>query len=293
MYQPSFGHFLGPLPFPERLLWSLPFRTNKRRGIDLGYWITIYYADCDKTINKSVHKAVEACTGMTVPNTTYGNYVVMSGSSRRGAAEHSDMTLTDFWYTLDFFSTYFDDTIHDIPSQNLVRALKICSPLEHELYGRETFASVWVDRDFNGSMSNVSDLSMALIGFEIRVCQVRETEMERQSDAETEGGNWENPYAKVLMLDIDPFAERWSKSDNWNTRGSAILLREDHQDLDTELVEVMCGYCVEVLQPLFERSRNGEVSRSEVFAEISKEKLIAWMNEGDGRREGGQTIIGT
>lgn len=49
---------------------------------------------------------------------------------------------------------------------------------------------------------------MALIGFEIRVCQVRETEMERQSDAEAEGGNWENPYAKALMLEIDPFVER-------------------------------------------------------------------------------------
>jgi hypothetical protein len=256
--------------------------------------MTIYYADYDKTINKSVHKAVEACIGMTVPKSTYGNYVVMSGPSRCGAAEHSDMTLMDFRYTLDFFSTYFDETIHDIPSQNSVRALKICSPLEHELYGRETFASVWVDRDFNGSTSDVSDLSMALIGFEIRVCQVRETEMERQSDAEAEGGNWENPYAKALMLEIDPFAERWGKSDNWNTRGSAILLRENRQDLDTKLVEVMCRYCVKVLQPLFERSRNGEVSRSEVLAEISKKKLTAWMNkEGDGQREGGQTTIET
>jgi len=118
--------------------------------------------------------------------------------------------------------------------------------------------------------------------------------MERQSDAEAESGSWENAYAKALMLDIDPFAERWGKSGNWDTRGSAILLREDRQDLDTELVEVMCRYCVEVLQPLFERSRNGEVSRSEVLAEISKGKLTAWMNkEGDGRREDGQTIIGT
>jgi hypothetical protein len=114
--------------------------------------MTIYYADCDKTINKSVYKAVEACIGMTVPKSTYGNYVVMSGPSCCGAAEHSNMTLMDFRYTLDFFSTYFDDTIHDIPSQNSVRALKICSPLEHELYGRKTFASVWVDRDFNGTL---------------------------------------------------------------------------------------------------------------------------------------------
>lgn len=71
-------------------------------------------------------------------------------------------------------------------------------------------------------------------------------------------------------------------------------MRGDRQNLDTELVEVMCWYCVEVLQPLFEKSRNGEVSRSEVLAEISKEKLTAWVNkEGDRRREGGQTIIRT
>jgi hypothetical protein len=265
------------------LLWTLPFTTNKRRGVNLGYDITIYYPDYDEIINKSVYRAVEACQGMTIPTTMHGNYVAVSGPPLCSVTEHSDMTLADFRHTLDFFSTYFDDTIREMPSASSVPALKISSPLERILYGRETFTSVWVDRDFP-STSKVSDLSVVLLGYEIRVCQVRETETERQSDVEAEGSDWDNPYAKVLMFNIDPSGELWGKVENWNTKGSTILLREDCRNLDTELVEMMCRYCVDVLQPLFDKSLKTEVPRSKVLSEISQGRMSAWMRrEKEGR----------
>jgi hypothetical protein len=280
IYHPYFDHFLGP---QHMLLWTLPFTTNNRRGVDLGYHITIYYPDYDEIINKSVHRAVTACHGMTVPTVMHGNMVAVSGPPLRSVTEHSDMTLADFRHTLDFFSTYFDDTIRETPNAHYVLALKVSSPLERMLYGRETFTSVWVDRYFV-STSSVSRLSALLLGYEIRVCHVSDAEMERQSDTETEGSDWDNPYAKVLMFNIDPSGEGWGKGENWTRKGGAILMREDGQGLDTELAEMMCRYCVDVLQPLFDKSLKGEASCSEVFSEISQERMNGWM-----RREGGQS----
>lgn len=49
IYRPYFDHFLGPR---HMLLWTLPFTTNKRRGANLGYYITLYYPDYDEIINK-------------------------------------------------------------------------------------------------------------------------------------------------------------------------------------------------------------------------------------------------
>jgi hypothetical protein len=272
MYRPFFDHFLGS---QHMLHWTIPFTTNKRRGVDLGYCITIYYPDYDENINKSLYRAVVACQGMTLPTPACGDLVAVCGSPLRSSREHSDMTLTDFRHTIDYFSTYFDDTIHEMPSAGSATALKISSPLERLLYGRETFSSVWVDKEFV-STSFVSELSLALLGYNVRVCQVNETEMERQSGVEAEGSGWDNPYAKVLTVDVDPSGESWGKVRNW-TKGSTILLRQDGQDLDTGLAEKMCRYCVDVLRPLFDKLLKGEVSRSTVLSEISQERMGTWM----------------
>ncbi|KID94863.1 hypothetical protein MAJ_09162, partial [Metarhizium majus ARSEF 297] len=218
-----------------------------------------------------------------------GNYVAVSGPPLGGFEEHSDMTPVDFRHTLDFFSTYFDDTIRATPTSRSLRVLKISSPLEHILYGLETFTPAWVARDYT-STSDISDLAVVLLGYDIRVCQVRDSELERQSDVAAEGSNWDNPYTRVLMVDIHPSANSWGGVKNWHTKGSAILLREDRHDLDTELMEMMCRYCVEVLQPLFERCLKGEVSRSIVQMEMSQEKMSAWIKrqEGQSGREDGK-----
>jgi hypothetical protein len=191
-------------------LGTLPFSINKRRSIDLGYSIAVYYPDYSESVNKCMHRAVEACPGMTVPTTLHGTYVVVHGRPSRHVAEHADMSLADFRHTLDFFSTYFDDTVYDSPNAHSVQALKISSPLEYKLYGRATFTSVWVDREFISGERTASDLALRLLGFEVWVCPVKETEMERQGaghvhvrDAEDKGGGWENAYVRVLTRKMD------------------------------------------------------------------------------------------
>ncbi|KAK3302829.1 uncharacterized protein B0T15DRAFT_257140 [Chaetomium strumarium] len=273
-----FDHFLGPL-LSDSLSWTLPVKVNKRRGFELGHLMTIYYADYDEFLNRSAHRTVEACVGMTVPTTLEGHYVVLSGPPLGGANEHGDMTLADFRHILDFWSVYYDETIYSTPRECYPQGLKICSPLERRLYGHEMFTLVWVESKYGWcSTSTISSLSVALVGFAVRVCAVRETEAERQSNTDVEGGDWKNPYAEALLIEIDPSSGEWGKSNsNSIDTGSAVLLREDKQDLDAELAEWMCRYCVGDLQPLFERCLRGEVSRSEVLAAISQESFTGWV----------------
>jgi hypothetical protein len=276
MYHPNFDHILGE---QHMLHWTLPFTTNDRRSVDLGYYITIYYPDYDEVMNKSIHRAVEACLGMTVPTMMCGDYIVVSGRPLRSAAEHSDMMLVDFRHTLDFFSTYFDDTIHETPTTQSVLVLKINSPLERALYGHDKFTSVWVQRDFV-STSDISKMATALLGYGIRVCAVKETNIGRRSDMDAEGGgDWDNAYAEMLMCNIDPNSELWGRAEYLSIKGSSILMREDGLDLDTRLAESMCRYCVDVLRPLFADSLTGKIPRSQVLAGISKDKIDAVMKE--------------
>jgi hypothetical protein len=60
--------------------------------------------------------------------------------------------------------------------------------------------------------------------------------------------------------------------------GSVIVMRKYGKDLDVEWVQHICAYYLEILQPLFARSLSGEVSRGDVLAEVTREKIMAWRS---------------
>lgn len=214
---------------------------------------------------------------MTVPCNMRGDYVAMSGRAYDPGSEFRDMTLADFRHVLDYFSTYFDDTVRETPSGGSVLAVKISCPLEQALYGRDTFTSVAVDRDFP-STSGISALSEAL-GDPLRICALERADLERDMDSldQVPENGWHNPYADILMTDIDPASKNWGKlGDFWHFDGSVILLRENRTDLDVEWARNMSGYCLEVLKPLLEKSVAGDVSPQDVLAEATLEKMMAW-----------------
>jgi hypothetical protein len=277
---PYFDPYLDP---NHGLYYTIPFAVNKRRGLELDHALTIYYRDWDEVTNKSVHATVEACPGMTVPYNMVGDYVVMSGqwATYTGTSDHEfvDMTLADFRHALDWFSTYFDETIRETPSGGSVLAVKVSCPLEQTISGRELFSTVAVDRDFP-STSSVSSITRAL-GFPIRVCKLDQVDLERaihSLDEESKKGGRTNPYARVLMTDIDVGSENWGKTQrHWDIDGSVLLQREDAEDLDIAWAKHISCYCLKVLRPLFERALSGEISRQEVMEETTPEKVIAWQ----------------
>ncbi|KAE8419970.1 hypothetical protein BDV36DRAFT_293621 [Aspergillus pseudocaelatus] len=154
-HYPYFDLYLGS---DNGVLFTIPFAENKRRGLELDHYLTIYYRDWNEIANKSVYAAVEAC---------------------HGTSDHkfADITLADFRHALDWFSTYFNNTVRETPSGGSVLPVKISCPLEQKVHGRELFIPVAIDRDFP-SMSSVSPLSQAL-GLPIRVCQLERGGLER------------------------------------------------------------------------------------------------------------------
>lgn len=275
-HYPYFDPYLGP---NNGVLFTIPFDVNKRRGLGLSHWLTVWYRDYDTVTNKSVFTSVEACHGMTVPYNMVGDYVVTSGQrgAYTGSLNHDfvDMTLADFRHALDWFSTYFDTTIREIPSGGSLLAVRISSPREQTIYGRELFSSVAVDREFP-STSDISYITETL-GFRIRVCGLNPGDFERTVQVDDEGKRWTNPYAQALMREIDLESDDWGKTPYmWDADNSILLLRENGEDMDLELAKAICGYCLEVLEPLFERALAREISRQDVLQEITPMKLRAW-----------------
>ncbi|CAI7639200.1 unnamed protein product [Penicillium pancosmium] len=282
-YYADFDAFLGP---NHAVLFTIPLIENKRRGLlTLDHQITIYYQDWDdrppKT-NQSVQHAVEACNGMRVPQNLYGDYVAVGGRRGDPPFQYFDIDCADFRHILDYFSTCFDETICETLSGGSVRAVKISCPLEQKLKLNccEQFQSVAVDRDFS-STRMISGLSMAL-GDPIWICEINNDELKdgiTQLD-ELPENPWQNTHAQILSIDIDAKSDSWgmSSSPPWHFDGSIIVMRGNGMDLDVEWVQHICAYYLKVLQPLFARSLSGELSREDVLAEVTREKIMTWIS---------------
>ncbi|KAL2166754.1 hypothetical protein VTG60DRAFT_2238 [Thermothelomyces hinnuleus] len=159
-------------------LGTIPIRINKRRRLDLGFCITVYYPDYSVRVNRSMHRPVEGCSGMTVPTTL---------PPSRDPDEHGDMRLADVRHALDFFfSTYCDGTVYDGP-----RAYTALRAPDQYPAGAQALRA--------------GDDCTGTGGLGLRVFKAEETELERQSTgdaadaADSEGEGWENPYMTVLL----------------------------------------------------------------------------------------------
>ncbi|KFH46078.1 hypothetical protein ACRE_030900 [Hapsidospora chrysogenum ATCC 11550] len=236
--------------------------------------------DWDEILSKSVYNSVSACHPMTVPFTAVGDFVAIAGGPTAKGPSDRDMSLADFRHTLDFFSTYFDDTIRDPPLSGSIRAVKVSSQFEQSLYGHEEFSARAVDPGFSCT-SDVSELSRAL-GQELRVCMLKKSDLERDAaglNAATTNTQ-PNPYFAALMINIDASSDNWPRSTFRDWDGSLLLLREDGADLEVESAQRICRYCVEVLEPLFARSVAGEIPFSTVLKEVAPDRLMAWAQGG-------------
>lgn len=275
---PVFDSFLGQL---NCVSWTLRFWENKRRGCTSDHPLTIYYRDYDEITNKSVYHCVEACQGVTVPSNLTGEYVVMNGEPRGPIEAFGDMTLADFRHVMDFWSTYYDDTIRDTKNGASILAVKVNCPLEKALFSRDTFSLVAVSYSYPSLQRQVSVLSQVL-GDALEILELSRDELEQRAkllDHHPENA-WHNAVAELMMTDIDPASDTWAQTPQKRLfSGSVLILRKDGTDLDVKSVQYMYDYCYEVLRPLFARSLAREMTPDAVLDHITTEKMIAWKPE--------------
>lgn len=217
---------------------------------------------------------------MRVPYKLCGDYIAMSGKRGDPPSEYLDIDCADFRHILDYFSTYSDETIREAPTSGSVRAVQISCALEQKLKSCEQVQSVVVDRDFP-SNKIISGLSVALED-PMWICEIDRDELKDGITLldEPPANAWRNLHAEILATDINPESECWgmSSSSPWHLDGSVIVMRRYGKDLDIEWVQHICAYYLEILQPRFARSLSGEVSRGDVLAEITREKIMAWRS---------------
>ena len=273
-YYPKLSSFLG---HERGAVDAITITHNQRRGVHVGHNITVFHRQSDELPNKSLRHAVEACHGMTVPGEAgTGQHVAVVGKANTPPSAAADITLSDFRHVLDFFSTCDDTTVRETPTGGSIRAVRISCELEQRLYGHDVFCAVSVQRDlpFAYTPSPLSNL----LGVPLRVCMPRRMDLESAGAHLLEsvpGSGLDNVYATVLMMDMSVSSGSWGRSQAV-FKGSAIIARSDHVDLDLDLVIRVCRYCVEVLQPLFRRALAGEMAREHVLREVSPQKLAAW-----------------
>jgi hypothetical protein len=152
------------------------------------------------------------------------------------------MSLADSRHTLDFFSTYADDTIRDTPLTGSIRGVKVSSQREQSLYGHEEFSARAVDPGFQCS-NVISELSRAL-GEGLRIFKLEKCDLERDADSldAATTNTQPNPYSAALTISMDASSDNWLRSTFRDWDGSLLLLREDGADLEVESAQRICRY---------------------------------------------------
>jgi len=280
---PELSAFFGPQQ--QHTCPSATIMThNNRRGIEVGHEIRIYQqpADtCGLHANRSVRHAVEACHGMTVPGKADGGPLVAMAAVREANGLLPpgvvDMTLSDFRHVLDLFSTRGDDTVRETPTGGTIQALRISCELQQKLYGHDVFSVVFIQSDLPFEEKEQSALCEMLGGAQLLVCRPRD---DGHLDSTTQVGDdysVHNTYATALTTDMDRSSGGWGAPPKpWE--GGAIVARSDRADLDIHWAMRVCRYCVEVLQPTFQRARAGEMKRKAALREVTPQKLAAFSS---------------
>jgi len=285
---PELSAFFGPQQ--QHTCPSATIMThNNRRGIKVGHEIRVYQQPahaCGLLANRSVRHAVEACHGMTVPGKADGGPLVAVAAAREANGLLPpgivDMTLSDFRHVLDLFSTRGDDTVRETPTGGTIQALRISCELQQKLYGHGVFSVVFIQSDLPFEEKEKSALCEMLGGgAQLLVCRPRDDDghLESTTQAGGDGGDYSvhNTYAAALTTDMDRSSGGWGTPPKpWE--GGAIVARSDRADLDIHWAMRVCRYCVEVLQPTFQRARAGSMKRKAALREVTPQKLAAFSS---------------
>jgi len=280
---PYFDHFLGE---NHGVHWTIIFNQNQRRGLSLGYDLTLYYHDSAGALGLPVNKSVQAAAGISapVPHQWCGPLVLLSGNP---AYSFGDVTLADFRHVLDYFVTYWDTTLREEPNSNTIWGVKVNCHGEEILHGADKFTRVAVDLNIPEEFK-VSPVSK-LLHLPVKAAKVKTTDAwaeypEWNYDPDDHGSSTRpehNPEAGALFVDVSLSSSNWGQiPKEWGENiGNVLLLRDDGEDMLVEEAEALCRFCTEVLMPMFNQCLRGDIPRPEVLRYLTIEQLNNFKRE--------------
>lgn len=275
--------FLGPdNPFPQRS----PVQRKTVRERDLPNTLKIIYRDTFLFDGSKTNESVVAATQEAVSHTWMGPVIAMKlnglGADPRS---HMDIDLNDYRDVVDYFTSYRNAGSRT--SGPIVKGVKISCRGEQTTFGTAKYVAVDVPKDhpvFNSPIAPMSEL----VGLPVRA---RKYPADRRWRDNTVSDVFENQAVTFLhqTTDVTSSAWGWAPFQWQNEIGSVLVVRSDKKDITTHLVEALCHFCQNKMQPLFENGLGGglvDMTREEVTGHITPEKFRQYFEVVRGTRIG-------
>lgn len=198
--------------------------------------------------------------------------VVRSLGLTLGDSQLVDTDMVDFRDAIDVLCSYPDVNINFVAPEATweVDAVRVNCAGEMKLYERPKFEAVKIPADHVALSQPVLGVS-TLLGFAVRVVKC-------SPNKNTKGYDLKNREASFLYLDRDPKSAGWALME-----GNVLVVREDRGTLRKQHVAVLCQYCLDVLQPLFEKWRAGRVPKQRMMDMMTKRAFGEYWTVYDAR----------
>lgn len=206
--------------------------------------------------------------------------VVRSSGLTLGDSVVVDTDMVDLRDAVDVLCSYPDLNINITEPEETweVQGVRVNCAGEMKIYGRGKFEEVRVANDnkvFDQPVPRISQL----LGLPVRVIRCSKYK-------ETEGYGRGNSEVTFLHMDANPKSSTWGWAPmEWQEpAGNVLVVREDRKPLRQQHVEVLCRYCLDVLQPLFEESIETGRLKHKVMEKMTKGAFGEyWKEYGGGR----------
>lgn len=262
-------------------VWVQHNNTRSRARKDV---LTVYVREAGSVDGSLLNRCVIAAARGRYVNFAWPGplLVVRSRGLTLGDSVLVDVDMVDVRDAVDVLCSYPDVNINFAAPEATweVDAVRVNCTGEMALYGRPQFEAVKVPGDHAVFAHPVTGISR-LLGFGVRVVMCSPNKGTKDYDCT-------NREATALQLDPDPRNASWGRvpvgqkvatGDFPYMGGNVVVVREDRGVLREQHVEALCHFCLHVLLPLFEQSRQGRIPMQRVMDKLTQSVFAQYWRD--------------
>ncbi|MCJ1401603.1 hypothetical protein MMC11_004819 [Xylographa trunciseda] len=268
---PVISHLMGPNPLIDDML----IQHNMLRAFELDHTLRLNYRDMFLTDGSKKNRSVAETVRVATRHDWRGPLIVLRQPDieQDGNIVYEDITLADLRHTVDWFSSYSDQSQYY--TRTKVQGVKItCEGDRKVSHNPMPWIAISVPRDHPVFMQRIPPEISRLVEFPVLVKKYspdRSWKDHRQS--------YDNVQATFLHVDADPKSQGWGWAPpEWQSHiGSVLVVRQDKKDLTPQQAEALCDFCYDYMQSKFEASLEGEMTRDRVMGFMTKQSFAKFF----------------
>ncbi|MCJ1389458.1 hypothetical protein MMC18_002315 [Xylographa bjoerkii] len=262
---------------PNHLIDDMLIQHNMLRAFELDHTLRLYYRDSFLTDGSKKNRSVAEIVRGPVRHDWRGPLLTMRQPDieLNGNTVYKDVTLADFRHTVDWFSSYSDQSKYY--TRTMVQGVKItCEGDRKVSHNPMPWIAVSVPRDHPVFMQKTPPEISRLVELPVLVKKYAPDRLwkdHRQS--------YDNVQATFLHVDPDPQSQGWGWAPpEWQSYiGSVLVVRQDGKDLTLQQAEALCEICYDHMQSKIEASMEGRMTRDRVMGFMTKQKFTKFFKD--------------